>query len=62
MGGQTIAYFARSKSIDLNDFLIQSNALNIELSHKLITLSHENRFREYICKWPLFSNSYVKRK
>ena len=50
MGGQTIVYFARSKSIDLNDFLIQSNALNIGLSHKLITLSHEDRFREYICK------------
>ena len=41
--------------MDLNDFLIHSNALNIRLSRNLITQSRENRFREYINKWQLVS-------
>ena len=34
--------------MDLNDFLIHSNALNIRLSRNLITQSRRDRFREYI--------------
>ena len=48
--GETNACFARSKSMDLNDFLIHSNALNIRLSRNLITQSRGDRFREYINK------------
>ena len=36
--------------MDLNDFLILSNALNIRLSRNLITQSHGDRFRKYISK------------
>ena len=36
--------------MDLNDFLIQSNALDIQLLRNLITQSHVDRFREYINK------------
>ena len=32
--------------MDLNDFLIHSNALNIQLSRNLIMQSHGDRFRE----------------
>ena len=45
---KTKACFARSKSMDLNDFLIHSSALNIRLSCNLITQSPEDRFHEYI--------------
>ena len=62
MGGEANACFARSKSMDLNDFLIHSKALNIRLSRNLITQSYGDRFHEYINKWQLFSNSYVKQK
>ena len=48
MGGETNACW--SKSMDLNDFLIHSNPLNICLSRNLITQSRENRFRKYISK------------
>ena len=34
--------------MDLNDFLIHNNALNIRLSRNLITQSRRDRFREYI--------------
>ena len=44
MGGETNACFAKSKSMDLNDFLIYSNDFLIFL----ITQSRRNRFREYI--------------
>ena len=50
MGGETNACFARSKSMDLNDFLIHSKALNIQLSRNLITQSYGDRFHEYINK------------
>ena len=40
--------------MDLNDFLIRSNALNIWLSLNLITQPHGHRFREYTNKWQLF--------
>ena len=56
MVGETNACFARSKLIDLNDFLIHSNALNIPLLRNLITQSHGDSFYEYINKWQLFSN------
>ena len=39
--------------MDLNDFLIHSNALNIRLSGNLITQSIGDRFCEYINKWQL---------
>ena len=45
--------------MDLNDFLIHNNALNIQLSPNLITQSHEDRFREYINKW---QNKYEDKK
>ena len=48
VGGETNACFARLKSMDLNDFLIHSNALNIRLSRNLITQSHGDRFHKYI--------------
>ena len=48
------ACFARSKSMDLNDFLTPSNALNIRLSRDLITQSSEDGSHEYINKWQLF--------
>ena len=35
MGGEANACFARSESIDLIDFLIHSNVLNIPLSRNL---------------------------
>ena len=41
--------------MDLNDFLIHSNALNIRLSRNLITQSRGDRFREYINKWQTFN-------
>ena len=46
--------FAGSKSMDLNGFLIRSNALNIQLSRNLFAQSHGNFFREYINKWQSF--------
>ena len=48
LGGETNACFARSKSMDLNDFLIHRNALNIRLSRNLTTQTHGDHFREYI--------------
>ena len=42
------ACFPRSKSMDLNDFLIHSSALNIRLSRNLITQSCEGSFCEYM--------------
>ena len=54
VGGDTNACYARSNLIDLNDFLIHSNALYIGLSCNLITQSHGVRFCEYINKWQLF--------
>ena len=36
--------------MDLNDFLIHSNALNIRLSRNLITQSCRDRFHKYINK------------
>ena len=39
--------------MDLNDFSIHSNALNIRLLHNLIMQSHGDHFREYINKWQL---------
>ena len=42
--------------MDLIDFLIHSNALNIRLLRNLITQSHGDRFHEYIHKWQLFNN------
>ena len=41
--------------MDLNDFLIRSNVLNIRLSRNLITQSHRDRFCEYINKWQLYT-------
>ena len=55
VGGETNACFASSKSMDLNDFLIHSKALDIQLSRNLITQFHDDRFREYINKWQLSS-------
>ena len=40
--------------MDLKDFLVCSNALNIQFSRKLITQSYGNRFRDYMNKWQLF--------
>ena len=57
VGGETNVCFDRSKSMDLNKFLIHSNALNIRLSRNLITQSRRDRFREHINKWQLLSNS-----
>ena len=37
----------------LNDFLIHSNALNIQLPCNLITQSREGLFREYLNKWQI---------
>ena len=37
LGGETNRCFARSKPVDLKDFLIRSNALNIWLSRNLVT-------------------------
>ena len=37
----------KSKSMDLNDFLIQSNTLNIGMSRNLFTEPQGDRFREY---------------
>ena len=54
VGGETNACFARSKSMNLNDFLIYRNTLTIWLSRNLITQSHGDRFRECINKWQLF--------
>ena len=54
---KTKAYFARSKSKDLNDFLIHSNALNIWLPRNLSTQSRGDRFHEYINTWQL-TNTY----
>ena len=48
--------------MDLNNFLIYSNALSIRLSRNLVTQSHGDRFREYVNKFQLFANSYVKRE
>ena len=48
--------------MDLNAFLIRSNALNIRLPRNLFTQSHGTIFREYINKSQLFSDSYVKLK
>ena len=56
MVGETKARFARSTLMNLNDFLIHSNALNIPLLRNLITQSHGDGFYEYINKWQLFSN------
>ena len=53
MDGDTEDSFAKSKSMDLNDFLINCNALNNRLSPNLITQSRGDRFREYINKWQL---------
>ena len=50
VGGDTKASFARSKSMDLNDFLIHSNTLNIRLFRNLITQFRGDRFHEYINK------------
>ena len=59
MGGETKVCFARLRSMDLNDFLIHSNALNIRLSRNLITQSRGDRFREYINKWQLTVVNYT---
>ena len=48
--------------MDLKDFLVCSNALNIQFSRNLITQSYGNRFRDYMNKWQLFFTFYVKRK
>ena len=53
MDVETKASFARSKSMDLNDFLIHSNALKIRLSRNLITQSDGGHYREYVNKWKL---------
>ena len=50
----TKACFARSKSMDLNDFFIPSNALDIRLSRDLITQSRGDGFHKYINKGQLF--------
>ena len=42
LGGKTNTCFARSKSMDLNDFLIISNALSIQCD--LVTQSHGDLF------------------
>ena len=39
--------------MDLSDFLIPSNALNIQLSCNLIRQSRQDRFHEYIKKQQL---------
>ena len=44
--------------MDLNEILIDSNALNVRLSRNLITQSCGDHFREYINKW----QSHKKRK
>ena len=44
--GKTNTYFVRSKSMDLCDFLIRSNNLNIQISRNLATQIHGNHFRE----------------
>ena len=58
--GETNTCFTRSKSMDLNDFLIRNNVLNIRLSRNLITQSNRDRFCEYINKWQLctYNSSY----
>ena len=53
VGGETKVCFAGSKSMDLNDFLIHSNALNTRLSPNLVTQPLGDRFRKYINKWQL---------
>ena len=50
VGGDTEASFARSKSMDLNDFLIYSNTLNIRLFRNLNTKFRGDCFHEYINK------------
>ena len=62
--GETKACFAKLKSMDLNDFLINCNALNNRLSPNLITQSRGDRFREYINKWRLhyFTNKWCYKK
>ena len=57
VAGETNACFARSKLMELNGFLTHSNALNIRLSHNLITQSRGDRFCEYINNWQ-FCNIY----
>ena len=39
--------------MNVNDFFIRSNDLNIRLSRNLITQFHGDRFRKYKNKWQL---------
>ena len=48
---KTNTCFAKSKSMDLNDFFIRIKALITRMSRNLYTQSHEDRFLEYINKW-----------
>lgn len=50
VGGETKAFFTRSNLMDLNNFLIHSNALKIRLLRSLITQLREDRCRENINK------------
>ena len=58
VGGETKACFARSKPMDVNDFLIHSNTLNIRLSRNLIAQSRGDHFCEYI-KWQFLRQTKI---
>ena len=59
---KTNGCFGRTKSMDLNDFLIHSNTLNIRLSRNLNFAIYGDRFREYINKWQsvLYGTKYSR--
>ena len=42
VGRETTTSFARSRVMDLNDFLICKNALNIRFSRDIVAQSHED--------------------
>ena len=46
----------------LNDFLIYSNALNIQSPRNLITQSRKDLFREYLNKWQLIWSKRIGSK
>ena len=71
VGRETTTSFARSRVMDLNDFLICKNALNIRFSRDIVAQSHEDHFSwtNKLCaksvqirsfSWPVYSRIWIE--
>ena len=71
VGRETTTSFARSGVMDLNDFLICKNALNIRFSRDIVAQSHEDHFswtNKHCTKsiqirsfsWPVYSRIWIE--